>query len=199
MPYAIKLELRNSACVEGKSRCYTIHRMNLAGYEEYKEICERRATGRSSPTELLLTHPIRRLMHAFRQNPLWRNYSSQSFGASSILLLKAAGAAIYASEIPPCRHLRPIANGLCRCLLSSAKTRSGHRELTGVVQPGSSQNLFKSYAKRHRGTRSVDFACRNPCLSGSDGPDVVVVEADSASEPSGAMWAAACNAYEASE
>ncbi len=38
MPYAIKLELRNSACVEGKSRCYTIHRMNLAGYEEYKGI-----------------------------------------------------------------------------------------------------------------------------------------------------------------
>ena len=32
----------------------------------------------------------------------WHNYSSQSFGASSILLLKAAGTAIYASEIPPC-------------------------------------------------------------------------------------------------
>ena len=29
----------------------------------------------------------------------WRNYSSQSFGASSILLLKAAGTARYASEI----------------------------------------------------------------------------------------------------
>lgn len=30
----------------------------------------------------------------------WRNYSSQSFGASSILLFKAAGTAIYASKIP---------------------------------------------------------------------------------------------------
>jgi hypothetical protein len=41
----------------------------------------------------------------------WRNDSSQSFGASSILLLKAAGTARYASEIPLCRHLRPIAEG----------------------------------------------------------------------------------------
>ena len=41
----------------------------------------------------------------------WRNYNSQSLGASSILLLKAAGTARYASEIPPCRHLRPIADG----------------------------------------------------------------------------------------
>jgi hypothetical protein len=41
----------------------------------------------------------------------WRNYNSQSLGASSILLLKAACTARYASEIPPCRHLRPIADG----------------------------------------------------------------------------------------
>jgi hypothetical protein len=69
-------------------------------------------------------------MHAFRQKPFldmlglsplsscptkprsrhprllaWRNYNSQSLGASSILLLKAAVTARYASEIPPCRHL----------------------------------------------------------------------------------------------
>ena len=84
----------------------------------------------------LLAHPIPRLIHAFQQNPLWirsalaavfvspakprsrhprllawHNYSSQSFGASSILLFKAAGTAIYASKIPPCPRLRPIAHG----------------------------------------------------------------------------------------
>jgi hypothetical protein len=34
-----------------------------------------------------------------------------SFGTSSILLLEAAATAIYASEIPPCRRLHPIAHG----------------------------------------------------------------------------------------
>src|SRR5712671_5464482 len=39
------------------------------------------------------------------------NYSSQSSGASSILLFKAAGTVIYASKIAPCPSLRPIAHG----------------------------------------------------------------------------------------
>src|SRR6266403_5305948 len=72
----------------------------------------------------------------FQQNPLWirsalaavfvspakprsrpprllacHNYSSQSSGASSILLFKASGAVIYASKIAPCPRLRPIAHG----------------------------------------------------------------------------------------
>src|SRR6266478_6269045 len=72
----------------------------------------------------------------YQQNPLWirsalaavfvspaklrsrpprllacHNYSSQSFGASSILLFKAAGTVIYASKIAPCPSLRPIAHG----------------------------------------------------------------------------------------
>ena len=41
----------------------------------------------------------------------WHNYSSQSFGANSILLFKAAGTVIYASKIAPCPRLRPIAHG----------------------------------------------------------------------------------------
>jgi hypothetical protein len=74
----------------------------------------------------IVIRPPPRLIHAFRQNlsgcawalaavfvslakPRSRhprllarhNYSSQSFGASSILLFKAAGTAIYASKIPP--------------------------------------------------------------------------------------------------
>ena len=73
----------------------------------------------------LRARPASHLIHAFRQKPLWwirstaplsscpgkprprhprllarHNYSSQSFGASSILLFKAAGTAIYASKIP---------------------------------------------------------------------------------------------------
>jgi hypothetical protein len=83
----------------------------------------------------LMVRPALRLIHAFWQNPLdasgcaavfvssakpgsrhpgllaRRNYSSRSFGTSSILLLKAAATAIYASEIPPCRRLHPIAHG----------------------------------------------------------------------------------------
>ena len=84
----------------------------------------------------LLAHPIPRLIQAFPANPLWirsalaavsvspakprsrqprllawQNYNSQSFGASSILLFKAAGTAIYASKIAPCPRLRPIAHG----------------------------------------------------------------------------------------
>jgi hypothetical protein len=39
------------------------------------------------------------------------NYSARSFGITSILLPKAAATAIYASEIPPCRRLHPIAHG----------------------------------------------------------------------------------------
>src|ERR1700738_2975744 len=74
----------------------------------------------------LLVHPIPRLIQAFPANPLWirsalaavsvspakprsrqprllawQNYNSQSFGASSILLFKAAGTAIYASKSLP--------------------------------------------------------------------------------------------------
>ena len=41
----------------------------------------------------------------------WRNYSSQSFGVSSILLFKAAGTLIYASKIAPCPRPGPIAHG----------------------------------------------------------------------------------------
>ena len=43
--------------------------------------------------------------------PSGHNYSFRSFGTSSILLFKAAATAIYASEIPPCRDLHPIAHG----------------------------------------------------------------------------------------
>jgi hypothetical protein len=43
--------------------------------------------------------------------PSGHNYSSRSFGISSILLFKAAATAIYASEIPPCRGLHPIPQG----------------------------------------------------------------------------------------
>jgi len=43
--------------------------------------------------------------------PAWHNYSSQSFGASSILLFKAAGTVIYASKIAPCPRLGPFAHG----------------------------------------------------------------------------------------
>ena len=75
----------------------------------------------------LLAHPIPRLIQAFPAKPsrirsalaavfvssakprsrhprllAWHNYSSQSFGASSILLFKAAGTVIYASKIAPC-------------------------------------------------------------------------------------------------
>src|SRR6266436_3990351 len=53
------------------------------------------AKPRSRPPRLLACH----------------NYSSQSFGASSILLFKAAGTVIYASKIAPCPRLRPIAHG----------------------------------------------------------------------------------------
>jgi hypothetical protein len=71
----------------------------------------------------------------FQQNPLWirsalaavfvspakprsrppsflafHNYSSQSFGASSTLLFKAAGTVIYASKVATCPRLRLIAH-----------------------------------------------------------------------------------------
>ena len=74
----------------------------------------------------IVVRPPSRLIHAFRQNLsgcawalaavfvslakprsrhprllAWHNYSSQPFGASSILLFKAAGTAIYTSKIPP--------------------------------------------------------------------------------------------------
>src|ERR1700752_2833520 len=77
------------------------------------------------PMKPLLARQASRLIHAFRQNLFgcaWalaavfvslakprsrhprllarHNYSSQSFGASSILLFKAAGTPIYASKIP---------------------------------------------------------------------------------------------------
>jgi hypothetical protein len=41
----------------------------------------------------------------------WDNYSSLPFGASSILLLKAAGTLKYASKIAPLPRLRLIAHG----------------------------------------------------------------------------------------
>src|SRR6266403_1284431 len=53
------------------------------------------AKPRSRPPRLLACH----------------NYSSQSFGASSILLFKAAGTLIYASKIAPCPRPGPIAHG----------------------------------------------------------------------------------------
>ena len=53
------------------------------------------AKPRSRPPRLLACH----------------NYSSQSFGASSILLFKAAGTVIYASKIAPCPRLGPFAHG----------------------------------------------------------------------------------------
>src|SRR6202795_4055139 len=58
-------------------------------------VCVSPAKPRSRPPRLLACH----------------NYSSQSFGASSILLFKAAGTVIYASKIAPCPRLRPIAHG----------------------------------------------------------------------------------------
>jgi hypothetical protein len=50
---------------------------------------------------LLSSCPLRSPALAIRG--YWRrhNYGSQSFGASSILLFKAAGTAMYASKIPP--------------------------------------------------------------------------------------------------
>ena len=85
----------------------------------------------------LLARPAPRLIHAFRQNPLWirsalaavfvssakprsrhlrllawHNYSSQSFGDSSILLFKAAGSARNIRiQNPSLPRLRPIAHG----------------------------------------------------------------------------------------
>ena len=75
-------------------------------------------------------------IHAFPQNSLWmrsgsaavlvssakpglrhpgllarHNYSSRTFGNSSILLLKAAATEMYVSEIPICRRLHPIIHG----------------------------------------------------------------------------------------
>ena len=84
----------------------------------------------------LLAHPIPPLMNALRQNPLWIRSGSRRclrvlcedplspseltgvgqsqlsiFGASSILLLKAAGTLKYASKIAPLPRLRLIAHG----------------------------------------------------------------------------------------
>jgi hypothetical protein len=51
------------------------------------------------------------------------NYSSRSFGTSSIQRLKAPATAIYASEIPPCRRLHPIAHGTFPIRLSNVRGR----------------------------------------------------------------------------
>src|SRR5258708_33312635 len=84
----------------------------------------------------LLAHPIPRLIHAFPAKPSMDTLGSRrclrvpceaplspsevtgvsqlqlsTFGASSILLFKAAGTVIYASKIAPCPRLRPIAHG----------------------------------------------------------------------------------------
>src|ERR1700758_2594375 len=94
------------------------------------------------------THSAPQSIHAFRQNSLSmrsgsaavfvssakpgsrhprllarHNYSSRSFGTSSILLLEAAAMAIYASEIPPCRRLHPIAHGTFPIRLSNLRGR----------------------------------------------------------------------------
>ena len=121
----------------------------------------------------LLAHPIPTLMHAFRQtlsgyaralavvfvssaktrsrHPsllAWDNYSSQPFGASSILLLKAAGMLKYASKIVPhlvCASSRTV-------LFPDALATSG----VGFVQPSSRSPRsphLKSHSRQRRPTR----------------------------------------------
>ena len=78
----------------------------------------------------------------------WDNYSSQPFGASSILLLKAAGTLKYASKIAPCL----ICASSRTVLFSDALATSG----VGFVQPSSRSPLsthLKSHSRQRRPTR----------------------------------------------
>ena len=125
----------------------------------------------------LLAHPIPTLMHALGQNPFWlrsaltavfmsptkplsrdpmlpawHNYSSQSFGASSILLFKAAGCwhakNRYASKIAPCL----VCASSRTVLFPDALATSG----VGFVQPSSRSPRsphLKSYSRQRRPTR----------------------------------------------
>ena len=125
----------------------------------------------------LLAHPIPSLIHAFPAKnclgtlgshrclgvpakplsrdprlPAWHNYSSQSFGASSILLFKAAGCwhakNRYASKIAPCL----VCASSRTVLFPDALATSG----VGFVQPSSrpprSPHL-KSHSRQRRPTR----------------------------------------------
>ena len=118
----------------------------------------------------------------FQQNPLWirsalaavfvspakprsrppsflacHNYSSQSFGASSTLLFKAAGTVIYASKIAPCPRLRPIAHGTFPIRWATSGV--------GFVQPSSRsppspQSEITLWAAETYSTRGYVLYCR---------------------------------------
>src|SRR5580704_17217690 len=78
----------------------------------------------------------------------WDNYSSQPFGASSILLLKAAGTLKYASKIAPLTRLRSSRT----VLFPDALATSG----VGFVQPSSRSQRsphLKSYSRQRKPTR----------------------------------------------
>ena len=78
----------------------------------------------------------------------WDNYSSQPFGASSILLLKAAGTLKYASKIAPCL----ICASSRTVLFPDALATSG----VGFVQPSSRSPRsphLKSHSRQRRPTR----------------------------------------------
>ena len=121
----------------------------------------------------LLAHPIPSLIHAFPAKPslgtlgsrrclrvpakplsrdprlpAWHNYSSQSFGASSILLFKAAGTLRYASKIAPCL----VCASSRTVLFPDALATSG----VGFVQPSSRSPRsphLKSHSRQRRPTR----------------------------------------------
>ena len=125
----------------------------------------------------LLAHPIPSLIHAFPAKnclgtlgshrclgvpakplsrdprlPAWHNYSSQSFGASSILLFKAAGCwhakNRYASKIAPCL----VCASSRTVLFPDALATSG----VGFVQPSSRSPRsphLKSHSRQRRPTR----------------------------------------------
>ena len=121
----------------------------------------------------LLAHPVPRLIHAFRQNPLWIRSGSRrclrvlceaplspseltgvgqlqlsTFGASSILLFKAAGTLIYASKIAPCL----VCASSRTVLFPDALATSG----VGFVQPSSRSPRsphLKSHSRQRRPTR----------------------------------------------
>src|SRR6202035_3745101 len=78
----------------------------------------------------------------------WDNYSSQPFGASSILLLKAAGTLKYASKIAPCL----VCASSRTVLFPDALATSG----VGFVQPSSRSPRsphLKSHSRQRRPTR----------------------------------------------
>ena len=79
---------------------------------------------------------------------VWDNYSSQPFGASSVLLLKAAGTLKYASKIAPCL----VCASSRTVLFPDALATSG----VGFVQPSSRSPRsphLKSHSRQRRPTR----------------------------------------------